>query len=97
MKMIFFYIKEFEIGYVLIFSSVKISTYTYYKTNKTLSFTVYITVYMHILFHRRKKSFLIIEMKLGHCITLQKTLRKQYYSMSVVSNLFYMATQYSAI
>ena len=27
---------------------------------------------MHILFHRRKKSFLIIEMKLRHCITLQK-------------------------
>ena len=31
---------------------------------------------MHIVFHRRKKSFLIIEMKLRHCITLQKTLRK---------------------
>ena len=34
----FFYTKEFEIGHVLIFSSVKISTYRYYKTNKTLSF-----------------------------------------------------------
>ena len=34
----FFYIIEFEIGYVLMFSSVKISTYKYYKTNKTLSF-----------------------------------------------------------
>ena len=27
---------------------------------------------MHIVFHRRKKSFSIIEMKLRHCITLQK-------------------------
>ena len=27
---------------------------------------------MHIVFHRRKKSFLIIKMKLRHCITLQK-------------------------
>ena len=27
---------------------------------------------MHIVFHRRNKSFLIIEMKLRHCITLQK-------------------------
>ena len=27
---------------------------------------------MHIVFHRRKKSFLIIEMKVRHCITLQK-------------------------
>ena len=46
---------------------------------------------MHILFHCHKKIFLIIEMKLGHCITLQKTLRKQYYTISVVSNLFCMA------
>ena len=28
---------------------------------------------MHIVFHRRKKSFLIIDMKLRHCITLQNT------------------------
>ena len=34
-----------------------------------------ITVYMHIIFHRRKKEFLIIEMKLRHCVTLQKTLK----------------------
>ena len=27
---------------------------------------------MHIVFHRRKKSFSIIQMKLTHCITLQK-------------------------
>ena len=39
--MSFFYIKEFEIGYVLMFSSVKISTYKYYKTNKTVSFIYY--------------------------------------------------------
>ena len=31
---------------------------------------------MHIVFHRRKKSFLIIEMKLRHCITLQKDTEK---------------------
>ena len=31
---------------------------------------------MHIVFHRRKKSFLIIEMKLRHCITLQKNTEK---------------------
>ena len=31
---------------------------------------------MHILFHRHKKSFLIFEMKLRHCITLKKTLEK---------------------
>ena len=35
---IFFFKKEFEIGYVLIISSVKILTYKYCKTNKTLSF-----------------------------------------------------------
>ena len=32
----------------------------------------YITVYMHILFHRRKKSFLIIEMKLGIALLYKK-------------------------
>ena len=31
---------------------------------------------MHIVFHRRKKSFLIIEMKLLHFITLQKNTEK---------------------
>ena len=31
---------------------------------------------MHIVFHRREKSFLIIEMKLRHCITLQKNTEK---------------------
>ena len=31
---------------------------------------------MHIIFHRCKKSFLIIEMKLCHCITLQKNTKK---------------------
>ena len=31
---------------------------------------------MHIVFHRRKKSFLIIEMKLRHSITLQKNTEK---------------------
>ena len=37
---------------------------------------LYITVYMHIVFLRRKKSFLIIEMKQRHCITLQKNTEK---------------------
>ena len=31
---------------------------------------------MPIVFHRRKKNFLIIEMKLRHCITLQKNTEK---------------------
>ena len=31
---------------------------------------------MHIVFHRHKKSFLIIEMKLRHCIALQKNTEK---------------------
>ena len=31
---------------------------------------------MHILVHRRKNSFLIIEIKLRHCITLQKNTEK---------------------
>ena len=43
----FFYAKEFEIGYVLIFSSVKISTYKYHKTNKTLTF-----IYHYLHAHR---------------------------------------------
>ena len=54
-------------------------------TKPTKLYLLYITVYMHIVFHRRKKSFLIIEMKLCHCITLQKkTLRKQYYSIQLL-------------
>ena len=31
---------------------------------------------MHVAFHCRKKSFLIIEIKLRHCITLQKNTEK---------------------
>ena len=31
---------------------------------------------MHIVFHRHKNNFLIIEMKLRHCITLKKHFRK---------------------
>ena len=31
---------------------------------------------MHIVFHRRKKSFLINEIKLCYCITLQKNTEK---------------------
>ena len=31
---------------------------------------------MHIVFHRHKKNFLIIKMKLRHCITFKKNLRK---------------------
>ena len=31
---------------------------------------------MHIIFHRHKKSFSLIEMKLRNCITLEKHLRK---------------------
>ena len=65
----FFCAKEFEIGYVLMFSSVKISTYRYYKTNKTLFF-IYHYLHAHRI-HRCKKSFLIIEKKLSHWITLQ--------------------------
>ena len=33
-------------------------------------------VYIHIVFHRRKKSFLIVEIKLRHSITLQKSTEK---------------------
>ena len=31
---------------------------------------------MHVVFYRCKKSFLIIEMKLRHCMTLQKNIEK---------------------
>ena len=31
---------------------------------------------MHIVFHRRKKSFLIVEIKVRHYITLQKKIEK---------------------
>ena len=44
------------------------------KPNKL--YLLYITVYLHIVFHGRKKSFLIIEIKLRHCITLQKSTEK---------------------
>ena len=52
----FFYIKEFKIGYGLIFSSVKISTYRYYKTNKTLSFT-YHCLHAHRISPPQKEFF----------------------------------------
>ena len=68
-EIIFFYIKKFEIGYVLVFSSVKISTYRYYKTNKTLSF-VYHYLHAHCI-SPPQKEFSIIEMILG-----KKTLEK---------------------
>ena len=55
-KMNIFYTKEFEIGYVLIFSSVKISTYRYYKTNKTLSF-IYHCLHAHLISPPQKKLF----------------------------------------
>ena len=64
------------------FSSVKISTHKYCKIKKTLFFILYIILYMHIVlffhnvFQRHKKSFWIIKMKLHHCITLKKPLRK---------------------
>ena len=45
-------------------------------TKPTKRYLLYITVYMHIIFHRRKKSFLINEMKRRHCISLEKTQRK---------------------
>ena len=52
---------------------------------------------MHIVFYRRKKSFLIIEMKLRHCITLQKTLRKQFllYITVTVSRGIYLGIDQS--
>ena len=44
---------------------------------------------MHIVFHRHKKSFLIIEIKLRHCITLKKKhLRKTILLLGIL-NLFY--------
>ena len=48
--------KEFEIDYVLIFSSVKISTYKYYKTNKTLSF-IYHCLHAHRISLPQKQFF----------------------------------------
>ena len=80
----FFYIKESEIGYVLIFSSAKISTYRYYKTNKTLSF-----IYHCLQAHRispPQKEFLIIEMQLRHCITLQKNIEKTILLHTIVTD-----------
>ena len=52
----FFYPKEFEIGYVLIFSSVKVSTYKYYKTNKTLYF-IYHCLHPHRISPPQKEFF----------------------------------------
>ena len=52
---------------------------------------------MHIVFHRHKKSFLIIEMKLHHCITLKKHLRKTIllYIIVTVSHGTYLGTDQS--
>ena len=55
-KEFFFYAKEFKTGYVLIFSSVKISTYRYYKTNKTLSF-IYHCLHAHRISPPQKEFF----------------------------------------
>ena len=82
--MIFFYAKEFEIVYVLIFSSVKISTYRYYKTNKTLSF-IYHCLHAHCI-SPLQKEFLIIEIKLRHCITLQKNTEKTILLYTIVTD-----------
>ena len=76
MKMNFFYIKEFEIGYVLTLSSVKILTYKYCKTNKTLSFIdhqlyAHSFCFLQYIFYSHKKSFLFIEITL-----FKKTLKK---------------------
>ena len=77
MKMNFFYIKEFEVGYVFTLSSVKILTYKYCKSNKTLSF-IYHRLYAHRfvfcnVLYRHKKSFLFIEITLLYS---KKHLRK---------------------
>ena len=42
----------------------------------TKLYLLYTTVYIHIVFHRHKKSFLIIEMKLRDFIALQKNTEK---------------------
>ena len=55
-KIIFFYAKVFQFGYVLIFSSVKISIYRYYKTNKTLSF-IYHCLHAHRISPPQKELF----------------------------------------
>ena len=52
----FFYLKKYEIGYVLIFSSVKISTYRYYETNKTVSF-LYHRIHVHRILPPQKEFF----------------------------------------
>ena len=49
-------------------------TYKYHKTNKTLSFMYHCLHAHHI--SPPQKEFLIIEMKLRHCITLQKNTEK---------------------
>ena len=52
---------------------------------------------MHIVFHRCKKSFLIIEMKLRHCITLQKNTEKTIllYIIVIVSRGIYLGIDQS--
>ena len=55
---------------------------------------------MHIVFHRHKKSFLIIEMKLLHCITLKKKhLRKTIllYIIVTVSHGTYLGIDQSIV
>ena len=75
MKIIFFYIKDFEIGYpILIFSSIRISTYQCRKTNKLYLLYNYHRLYALVLFflnvfHRHKKSFLFIKIEVHRCIT----------------------------
>ena len=68
----FFYIKEFEIGYVLILTRYRLTDII----KPTKFYLLYITVYMHLIFHRSKKNFSIIETKLRHCIILQKNIEK---------------------
>ena len=65
----FFYAKEFEIGCVLILAVLYRLTDIIKPTKLYL---LYITGYMHVVFHRRKKTFLSIEMKLRHCIYFTK-------------------------
>ena len=55
---------------------------------------------MHIVFQRRKKSFLIIEMKLRHCITLQKNTEKTillYITLKARLQLFTVLFSFSMI
>ena len=52
----------------------------------TKLYLLYITVYVHIVFERRKKIFLIIEMKLRHCITLQKNTEETILLYTIVTD-----------